>query len=889
MKEKRQKFYFILFVLFFTGLLIFINVSKAETIVFSEMMYDPVGSDTGNEWIELLNKATSSISILSDYRLNDGSNHLINHYSGSTKILSGGFFVITQNAANFLSNYPDYSSPLFESSFSLNNSAGIAGLLQGSNLITEQAYTSVIGGNGNGKTIQRVTPQFDDNVWTEGYVIGGTPGALSNSLPVNYSPVAVINVSTTTIQVGDDLSFDASSSTDANGDVLTYLWNIDSVASSTDIIFNYCFTDPGTYNITLFVSDGNLSGTQSVLVNVLENDELITTPTSTIDYIGKIIINELLPNPEGSDDAEWIELKNISDIQINLQDFYIQDDSGKKYVFSGDDFEDLVLDSDEYFVLEYSMSHVTLNNSGDKIYLFDKDANKISEIVYTSSIEGNSWARFGNDWQWTKILTPGEDNDRKIIYKPEAIINFTGDLAVDADIKFSAKNSQDLNGEDLEFKWYVDDYLKSRNPEFTTSFDKSGLKSVKLVVINDSGLEDGDVKSINIEEAIKESFEEASVVCSSTISYGGIIISELFPNPKGVDDGEFIELYNPNDYDVDLSSWSMNDTSSYFYKLNQKILAKSYISIYKSDSKISLNNSNESLKIFDCNKNLIWAVEYDKSIEDKSYSYNFLDGKYYFVDPTPNEENYFPDLETGESYSISGVQEELVDNAPDFGDSFYGVAVSGLGDIKKNVFYVCPYDLKEKIADYENCFESKLSGVDVKVNIGDVAEIFGDIKNTDNKNTLKIYDFKTMDNIKLEDLEIYEIEDINNLNLNSFVSISGEISKVNKKSFYIGTEDAKVKIKFNSIGDLQLNKADNVIVRGVVVKDGDVNALYIKDENDILIQRVLGVQEVSSSTEEMNNLNINEDKNKNLIGYFIAGIAILGVGFYFVRNKFIKK
>lgn len=879
MKEKRQKFYFILFVLFFTGLLIFINISKAQELIFSEIMYDPAGSDTGNEWVEIFNNSTSTITISDDYRFNDGSNHVLNLSSGVAEILPDEYFIITTNVNNFLSKYVDYAKTLFQSSFSLGNTSGIIKILQGINLITEQSYSSTTGGNNNGKSIE-ADFTLGGNFWRESYVSGGTPGFFSNELPINCAPVAIINVSTTTIYIGDNIVFDANSSTDENGDTLTYFWNIDNTASSSDVVFNYNFVSFGEHSVELTVSDGNLSDTEILTINVLENNLI-----PIIDYSDKLIINELLANPEGSDDTEWIELKNVGQDSINLKNFYIQDSSNKKYIFSENDFENLILDPDEYFVLEYSVSHITLNNSSDKLILFDEYGNDIFEISYASSIEGNSWAKFDDFWQWTEILTPGAENKRKIIYKPEATINFTGDLTVGSDIKFSSLNSYDPNGEDLEYKWYVDNYLKSRNGEFTTSFDKGGLKTIKLLVINDSGLEDEDIKNLEIHETIQSSDKDISNNCSSSSTYGQIVISEVFPNPKGVDDGEFFELYNPGNNEIDLSLFSVNDSSSYFYKLNQKIPAKSYLAIYKSDSKISLNNSNENLKILDCNKNIIWKVEYEKSTEDKSYSYNFLEEEYFWESPTPGLENYFSNQAIEEVSQIES-QEELINNEE---YSFYGIVISDLNQIKKNIFYVCFYDLAEKFIDYENCFESKLSNTDLETHIGDISEIIGQVKNTDEKNTMKIYEFKTIDNIKLSEPEIYDLEDINNLNLNSFASVSGEIFKVNKKSFYVGTEESKIKIKFQSIGDLKLNKSENVIVRGIVVKDGEEKAIYIRDKNDILIQQVLGEQETATSTQSLNNLENKSNKNNNLIGILIIGVAVLGVGFYFFKNKLIKK
>ena len=40
------------------------------------------------------------------------------------------------------------------------------------------------------------------------------------------------------------------------------------------------------------------------------------------------LINEFLPNPEGSDDGEFIEVFNLNDFSIDLSGFYIDDEDG---------------------------------------------------------------------------------------------------------------------------------------------------------------------------------------------------------------------------------------------------------------------------------------------------------------------------------------------------------------------------------------------------------------------------------------------------------------------------------------------------------------------------------------------------------------------------------
>ncbi len=840
MSNYSKSLYFILLIIFFFSLLIFINITRAEGIIFSEIMYDPVGSDSGNEWIELLNKTTSSISIGSDWRLSDSSNHLINFYNGPTSVWPGSFFVITQNASNFLNNYPNYTSlyrPLYESSFSLNNASGTIKLFQGSNLITEQGYTSVIGGNGNGKALERVTPQFNDNVWTEGWVIGGTPGSLSNTPPTLYAPIPIIKVSTTTIYVGNSLLFDASSSTDQNGDTLNYLWNIGNIASSTDQIFTYCFLNSGTYNVSLTVSDATSSNTANVTINVLEND--IEIPL--INYTGKIILNELLPNPEGDDDGEWIELKNISSDDIDLTDFLIQDESGRDYLISPDDFSTTTIKAGEFFAIDYTISRIILNNTGDKVTIFDNNENKISEISYSSVKEGQSFARFTNSWNWTTSPTKGLEN----------------------------------------------------------VLTESTQESSSVTIINNTTNNTSDIT------------KQDDIICDLNSLNKSIVISEIFPNPVGDDTKEFIEIYNPNDYDINISNWKIKDLSSSFFKLTGLIKSKSYFLISREDSKLALNNSKEEIFIYDCKDVLITNLKYDKSYENQSYSYNLLNKEYFWTkNTTPGEENIFDIKEDVDSKEIatSTIIEELYKDEEEAMQEYssvffnelsqnetvigYGAIVLTQNKISNNSAYICNYKLQEKIVDYYDCINLYFNGKWPAIKRGSIIKFSGKFSQSASSKKIKISkkeNIEVVDSVKLLSPDEILISNIDEGLLGSFISIKGKISKLNQKSFNIklDEEEFKIKIVTKDIDLKSFIKEENVFVSGIVLKEKDSFILALGNKSDLIkdLQVEENIDILGEKIESKETINLVEDKES----FFIKIVSNIGKFFGSIRSSFVNK
>lgn len=128
-------------------------------------------------------------------------------------------------------------------------------------------------------------------------------------------------------------------------------------------------------------------------------------------FSSKIIINEFLPNPVGSDtDQEFIEIKNLDAKAINLLGWKLDD--GEKgsspYKFTADD----AIGPGEVAVFFRSETNIALNNDTDIARLIDPSGKVIHEVAYRSPVpEGQSYARDGQgSFFWSGELTPDEEN-----------------------------------------------------------------------------------------------------------------------------------------------------------------------------------------------------------------------------------------------------------------------------------------------------------------------------------------------------------------------------------------------------------------------------------------------------------------------------------------------
>lgn len=97
-----------------------------------------------------------------------------------------------------------------------------------------------------------------------------------------------------------------------------------------------------------------------------------------------IYIKEVLPNPVGRDtEGEWIKLINKGNESVNLNGWYIKDESGKTFNLVGkkiNPFSEIILGSAE--------TKISLNNTSDLVVLYNSDGKVMDKLVYEEVNEG---------------------------------------------------------------------------------------------------------------------------------------------------------------------------------------------------------------------------------------------------------------------------------------------------------------------------------------------------------------------------------------------------------------------------------------------------------------------------------------------------------------------
>ncbi|MCX6815419.1 MAG: lamin tail domain-containing protein [Candidatus Aenigmarchaeota archaeon] len=103
-------------------LILFFLAYPSHAIIINEVMYNPIGSDSGNEWLEIYNNDTETYN-LTGWKINiDDTDHTLNVPPsnggiGSMIVDPGNYVIIAQDAIKFLSNYPSYNGTAIDSSW----------------------------------------------------------------------------------------------------------------------------------------------------------------------------------------------------------------------------------------------------------------------------------------------------------------------------------------------------------------------------------------------------------------------------------------------------------------------------------------------------------------------------------------------------------------------------------------------------------------------------------------------------------------------------------------------------------------------------------------------------------------------------------------------------
>ena len=154
-------------------------VSAQSDVKINEIMYNPPGTDTDLEWIELYNNDAEAVNI-SDWTVDNNS-------ISDNVMQPGDYVVLARNKTAFEDYYGALSCSVIEVRLGLTNDPGDTIVLCNSTgaEVDNVTYNASWGADGNGKTLERNAT----GGWAESLADGGTPCKLNSvTIVVTYTP-----------------------------------------------------------------------------------------------------------------------------------------------------------------------------------------------------------------------------------------------------------------------------------------------------------------------------------------------------------------------------------------------------------------------------------------------------------------------------------------------------------------------------------------------------------------------------------------------------------------------------------------------------------------------------------------------------------------------------
>ena len=350
----------------------------AMNVVVNELYPNPPGADETGEWLELINSGSQTIDLIG-WQITDGvTTHTLAAGGGQTNISSGGYLLL----------------PRSRTKIALNNSGS-----EKVNLISPAgaiiSTTSYQGPVTEGVSWARTTT----NSW--GWTTTLTPAALNQITAPNRPPQVTAQVPTNGI-AGQTIIFDASDTVDPDGDAITFAWDLGDGSTSNLSSPIYTYINTGTYKVKLTVSDSAGHESKETYTVKITAGEVagVTSQSGAAD----IILSELIPDPEGSDSDEWIELVNLGEVLASTDGFKLTVGT-RSY-----ELPVLIVEPGGYAVINKTEVPFTLVNSGGSVKLASPAGEITSQTNWGKAAEGESWALVDDKWLWTTAPTPGKPN-----------------------------------------------------------------------------------------------------------------------------------------------------------------------------------------------------------------------------------------------------------------------------------------------------------------------------------------------------------------------------------------------------------------------------------------------------------------------------------------------
>ncbi len=605
--------------------------------------------------------------------------------------------------------------------------------------------------------------------------------------------------------------------------------------------FDFDVTEIPTKGLPNIILNDDTRG--SVSSGEPENSFTPSAPSSFGDNTATVFISEFLPNPAGSDsEGEFIEMYNGGSELANLNSWSLEDATKKKHILS-----ELIIPAGQYVSLPRSKTNIALNNTGGESLTLRRPDESIADKAEFegSAQEGFSYAKSETgSWRWTSSPSAGLQNTFATANTPPiAVIDAEDQVVAEGELFFDASDSTDLENDRLRFHWDFGDGNESAKQSPQHSYEEVGTYNVVLSV-SDGALESKTARVITV---LSAPVGEA-VGGPPLIDYGGLRITEFMPDPSGSDEAEWIEIFNASEHSISLEDVKIDDeeggSRGYIIDMPITVAPGGYHVLGRQQTRVALNNTEDTVRLFDPFDILLQSISYDDPPQNASYALGSDGNWHYTSSATPGSKNIITAIVAPASRvvrSSSARKYKPMKVLPlervrelDVGDRVQTEGVVSVlpGILGSQYFYIAAPSSSVGIQIYS--FKKDYP----KLAVGSKVQITGELSSAGDEVRIKT---KTAADIKVMGESVITPTTVRLANIaeqheGALLSITGEITQRLSSKAYIddGTDELLIYIKEGSrIQRGDLKEGDYATVTGVLSQTKSGYRLLPRSKEDI--------------------------------------------------------
>ena len=385
---------------------------QADTnLIVNEILPDATGADSGKEYVELYNISDTDINLNNAYLINtsqSGTSKKI--LLPSSKISAKSYFVFSEDLS------------LLQISNGLSLGSGKIALYNDFAKLELYNENVILHAVNYGDSKEGISWELDGPVCNNlQYSQQNSAGVFNSVGAQNCFEVVESVVSYPEVSIAqplikfslDGVVWSDTISTFINRDVyFKYITDTNSVPNSViwSDAYGNVITSPykfsSVYNKGLSVEiDYNSQSVQAKSFDInIENN-----------ISNKVLITEAYPSPD-TGDSEWIELYNNDVMTVDLANYILEEKSSSGVTNRRIPIGSFLLAPKSYYVIYEEDFNISLNNSGDEIYLIDINNNQIDKFIYKQVPNSQSVGRklneesFSNETFESFSPTPNKPN-----------------------------------------------------------------------------------------------------------------------------------------------------------------------------------------------------------------------------------------------------------------------------------------------------------------------------------------------------------------------------------------------------------------------------------------------------------------------------------------------